>query len=106
VVYKIDCRDCKATYIGQTKKQLNIRIKEHTNNIKLHTSNQSVINKHRNDFLHDFNWTVFNILHQEKHTTKREIAEMFYIKKFNNTINLQKDTESLNPIYDRVIKAV
>jgi len=29
---------------------------------------------------------------------------MFYIKKLNNLINLQKDTESLNNIYDKIIK--
>jgi len=106
VVYKIDCKDCEATYIGQTKRHVNTRIKEHRNNIKLHSSNQSVVSKHRSDHLHDFNWTAFDILHHEKYTKKREIAEMFYIKKFNNTINLQKDTDNLNPIYDRMIKAV
>ena len=106
VVYKIDCSDCDATYIGQTKRHLNTRIKEHRNNIKLHTSNQNVISKHRNELLHDFKWTSLNILHREKHRRKREIAEMFYIKKHNNTINLQKDTDNLNAIYDRIIKIV
>ncbi|EFN63540.1 hypothetical protein EAG_16433, partial [Camponotus floridanus] len=40
-----------------------------------------------------------NILHSEKYVRKREIAEMFFIKRFNNLINLQKDTDSLNNIY-------
>ncbi|EFN60671.1 hypothetical protein EAG_14889, partial [Camponotus floridanus] len=31
-----------------------------------------------------------NILHNEKYVRKREIAEMFFIKKFNNLINLQR----------------
>jgi len=36
VVYKIECRDCNATYVSQTKRQLKrIRIKEHSNNVKL-----------------------------------------------------------------------
>jgi len=33
---------------------------------------------------------------------KREIAEMFYIKKHNN-INLQKGTDNLNNIYSQII---
>ncbi|EFN65592.1 hypothetical protein EAG_10087, partial [Camponotus floridanus] len=35
----------------------------------------------------------------EKYVRKREIAEMFFIKRFNNLINLQKDTDNLNNIY-------
>ncbi|EFN60973.1 hypothetical protein EAG_13905, partial [Camponotus floridanus] len=51
------------------------------------------------DINHDFDWSLPVILHNEKHVRKREIAEMFFIKKFDNTINLQKDTENLNNIY-------
>ncbi|KAL6421510.1 hypothetical protein ACFW04_014281 [Cataglyphis niger] len=61
VVYKINCKNCSASYIGQTKRHL---------------------------------------------STRREIAKMFFIKKFNNTINFQKDTENLNNIYDKLIKVV
>lgn len=33
VVYKINRSDCNACYIGQMKRHLKIRIKEHLNNI-------------------------------------------------------------------------
>jgi len=29
VVYKLNCKNCDATYIGQTKKRLNTRVVEH-----------------------------------------------------------------------------
>jgi len=32
VVYKINCNDCDKVYIGQTKRHLVTRIKEHRNN--------------------------------------------------------------------------
>jgi len=91
-------------YIGQTKRHLGIRIKEHLNNIRS-TSNFSVVTNHRLSFNHDFEWDKPNILHKERNRKKREIAEMFLIKKFgiNNNINLQKDTENLNPIYNKLI---
>jgi len=65
-----------------------------------------VVTNHRLSFNHDFDWDKPDILHREKNKKKREIAEMFFIKKFkksNNSINMQKDTDNLNPIYDRLI---
>jgi len=106
VVYQIKCKNCDFSYIGQTKRHLNTRIKEHKNNIKIHESNHSVVSKHRVEFKHDFDWDNPTILHTEKHTKKRELAEMFYIKKTNNTLNAQKDTDNLNIIYDKVIGLV
>jgi len=32
VVYKIHCKDCDVSYVGQNKKQLRTRVKEHRNN--------------------------------------------------------------------------
>ncbi|EFN60290.1 hypothetical protein EAG_00665, partial [Camponotus floridanus] len=99
VVYKLNCKNCNKSYIGQTKRHVSTRVKEHRTNIKVHENNFSVISKHKVEFNHDFDWSLPVILHNEKHVTKREIAEMFFIKKCDNTINLQKDTENLNNIY-------
>jgi len=106
IVYKINCKDCDQAYIGQTKRHLETRIKEHRNNIKNPQGNYSVITEHRLSCYHDFEWEKPEILHMEKNRRKREIAEMFFIKKFkksNKSINLQKDTDNLNVIYDRII---
>lgn len=106
VVYKINCKDCDISYIGQTKRHLSTRIKEHFRNIKMHSSNLSVVSKHKIEYNHDFDWSLPIILHCEKYVRKREIAEMFFIKKNKNTINLQKDTDNLNNIYNKIIKLV
>ena len=78
-------------------------MKEHFNDIKKDDSNHSVVSKHRVTYGHEFNWSNIDILHKEKNTRKREIAETFFIKKQTDTINLQRDTDNLNPIYDNVI---
>lgn len=104
LVYKINCSNCDATYIGQTKRHLLTRIKEHQSDIKKHDSNHSVISKHRLSHQHEFNWLKPEILHRENHLKKREIAEMFFIKKYDRTINLQRDTDGLTAVYDSIIK--
>jgi len=40
---------------------------------------------------HEFKWDKTKVLHKEQNRRKRKIAEMFFIKKYNNNINLQKD---------------
>ncbi|EZA59744.1 hypothetical protein X777_16225 [Ooceraea biroi] len=91
-------------YIGQTKRHLETRIREHMSDIKKHCNNQSVVNKHRLYEGHEFDWSNVKVVHQEMHTKKREIAEMIYIKKQDNTINVQKDTENLPTIYHEILK--
>lgn len=77
VVYKINCKDCNASYIGQTKWHLETRIKQHRNDIKKHESNHSVVSKHRIEFKHNF-WSEPDILHSEKHTRKRIGWDVLY----------------------------
>ncbi|XP_011342708.1 uncharacterized protein LOC105282454 [Ooceraea biroi] len=95
VVYRIDCEDCEVCYVGQTKRHLSVRVNEHKLNIKKRDDDLSVGSRHRIINDHNFDWSNVKILHQETHVRKREIAEMIFIRKQNNSINLQKDTECL-----------
>jgi len=53
VVYKINCQDCDASYVDQTKRLLKTRIKEHVNDIKK-SGSPFVISNHRLSYNHDF----------------------------------------------------
>ena len=61
VIYKVNCNNCDASYVGQTKKQLQTRIKEHRNNIKLDQSKYSAISKHITETNHDFDCEKISI---------------------------------------------
>jgi len=54
VVYKLCCKNCDASYVGQMSRQLKIRISEHHNHINRNITTQSVITEHRLQFNHDF----------------------------------------------------
>jgi len=87
VIYKIDCSNCDASYVGQTKRQLRTRIKEHKSDIYKKSGPPSVISLHRLDFQHEFNWDNIKILDREPSFYKRLIAEMIHIKKQSHSTN-------------------
>jgi len=62
VVYKLSCKDCNATYVGQTCRKLKTRINEHKNHICRKTATELVITEHRLSLNHDFDWENVTIL--------------------------------------------
>ena len=46
VVYKIPCRDCSQTYVGQSGRTLAMRLKEHQRAVRNGDVNASAIAKH------------------------------------------------------------
>lgn len=92
VVYKISCHDCEVTYIGQTKRQLKTRVREHRSDINKRSGSISVISDHRLNN-HDFDWRNVKILDKEQSCNKRLISEMLHIKNDPQNINKQSDTE-------------
>jgi len=92
VVYQINCRDCEAGYVGQTKRLLQTRIKKHFKNIKKSLGLPSVISDHRLEYNHQFKWNEVRILDEEPSWNKRILSEMIYFKKQHCGINKQSDT--------------
>jgi len=52
-VYRIDCSDCDMTYVGQTKRKLGTRVKEHKSDINKKNGLLSVMSNHRLEYNHD-----------------------------------------------------
>jgi len=85
------------SYVGQTKKQLRTRIKEHYNNIKSDKLKHSVILKHMLNCNHSFDWNNVNILDSEPNYNKRLISEMLILKNIlenNLTVLIHKKTQN------------
>jgi len=103
VVYKINCSDCDASYVGQTKRTLGTRISEHRSHIRRVSKQPSVITDHRLLTNHDFDWDSVEILDEEINYKKRLVSEMIFIKKQKRGLNLQGDTDLLDPIYNDLL---
>ena len=106
VVYKINCK-CGKCYMGQTKRPLRIRRKEHFDNIKLNEKYHNAISKNLtengDDTNHCFLWKKTSVLHLEINF-KRNFTEMVYIKKeASNSIKKITDIENLNKSYNMLL---
>ncbi|KYN22657.1 hypothetical protein ALC57_04947, partial [Trachymyrmex cornetzi] len=106
VVYKIKCKDCNASYVGQTKRKLKTRITEHKNNIKWKSVKPSVITEHRRQLGHEFDWENIEICDREGYYNKRMISEMLYINTQWNGLDLKSDTEFLHHAYSSTIEKI
>ncbi|XP_018364761.1 PREDICTED: uncharacterized protein LOC108762315 [Trachymyrmex cornetzi] len=100
VVYRLDCRDCDASYVGQTGRCVGVRMSEHKNHINRNTSQSSVITDHRLQTSHDFDWDNVKILDKEMFWNKRLLSEMIHIKRQKKGLNLQNNTLKLDPLYE------
>jgi len=103
VIYKIFCNDCSASYVGQTKRQLKTRTKEHSNNSKSISAKPLVITEHMMEFSHSFDWNNVKISNKEANYFKRSVSEMLHIREQLNGLNAQKDTELLDNSYHCVL---
>jgi hypothetical protein len=103
VVYKLCCKDCNASYVGQTKRQLKTRLNEHIRNSNPNTLKQTVITEHTLEYGHTFDWHNKKILDFETNYYKRLISEMIHIKLQTNGINCMEDTVLLDGAYSALL---
>lgn len=99
----IPCNNCDSTYVGQTSRQLNTRLKEHQRNVlnnKRHLDFGGAFSWHNSHL----DWDNTKVLDIVPMYNKRLTSEMLHIKLQKENINIIKDTESLDNMYLSVIK--
>ena len=68
--YLIDCNECTAAYVGQTERQLCIKVNEHMKKCE-NKDRGSAIFTHMEEFDHKFNFNKVEVLHTEQSLDKR-----------------------------------
>lgn len=87
IVYKINCDNCNASYVGQTKRIGAQRIfNEHSK------KKSSVVSNHKEKYGHDFDYGDFQISDRESYYKKRLVSEMIHINMQQCSINQTEDT--------------
>ena len=85
-IYQLNCKDCEAVYVGETKRTLNIRAEEHITAIKS-ASKKSHTAEHCWKYNHDFDWKHKKVLDFEKNWKTRTIKESIYSEENEHHIN-------------------
>ena len=87
-VYKIDCLDCEKVYVGETGRNVNVRVKEHKHDIVIDKQNSGIA-RHVHDTGHSFNFANTQVLYPSNDLSKRHIVEAALIRRFDKkTCNL------------------
>ena len=79
VVYKINCHDCDASYVGETGRALKTCVLEHRRAVEKMNFSGSALAQHAWENHHHINWTSACILGTESHYHSRLSREAIYI---------------------------
>lgn len=101
-IYSIPC-ECNREYIGETKRPLEVRLKEHKNSLKNGETSSSKLAKHAWENDHNFKFKEAKIIHRETHYYKRKFVEGALIK-LNNTAISQSSVE-VRPLWVPLLKS-
>lgn len=85
-VYVIPC-SCGKEYIGETSRSLNIRIKEHTVDLRRERTSKSSLAEHVHSSSQYIYMEEVKLVRKEEHYLKRKIKEAIEIEKRRNNLN-------------------
>ena len=104
VIYNVQC-ECKKNYVGQTSQYLSVRFRQHQRdgNSNDTSKSKSALSQHICNTNHEIGFGKTSVLAHESNRVKRDILEMIKIRKTNNTLNLQNDTDLLPNVYDNLL---
>ena len=77
-VYRIPCDDCSQCYIGETKRALIVRLREHQANCRNQKQHSAVVDHSATG--HSWGFTRAKVVNTQRNIYKRRIAESLFIK--------------------------
>jgi len=87
IVYKIPCKDCDATYIGESKRSFKVRSSEHMRAVRNMDIEKNEIADHCWKFNHEMNWNNKKVIDTEPYVWSRKIKETIHSINDTNHIN-------------------
>ena len=101
VVYRIPCEGCNKVYVGETKRTLGERLKEHTANI---ANNLSAVAEHHQKTGHKPDLENTKVLCREDKLIPRKVREAIFIRKETSPTLNRDGGRELSKIYDSLLE--
>lgn len=123
VIYKIQCGDCEACYIGMTTTKLKQRISGHRSNVRrletlraagytnedatiMEVREKTALVDHAAAMDHTFRLENVNIIDKSNRSASLPILESCHIRNTTHTVNKRTDTDNLNVAYAAVLHTI
>jgi len=120
VIYRIPCKNCHSSYVGETGRKLGLRMKEHRKEVDSFTAgtqtrasqvrdssvthnHKSAITDHAVEQNHVIDWDRVEVVIRETHRQTRWIKEAFWIRKTPTCMNRDAGSYQLSYTWDQVI---
>ena len=101
VVYRIPCQDCDKTYIGQTGRTLEHRVKEHKRAYTSANSLNSAVAEHSLEHGHCIKWDGAEVVSVNQRWYHRCFVESWHIR--GNKCSVNRDKGFLPEIYNCLV---
>lgn len=100
-IYSIECDNCEKLYIGQTKRKLITRFKEHVNYVKNNNIDKSALALHFHETGHTFNIDNLKLLRGSNHWNLNMLESIEMYKHKNKLLNFD-----LSPLNNSLLKFI
>jgi hypothetical protein len=101
-IYKINCQNCRGVYIGQTRRNIKTRFKEHIYYSNYKIENKSALSDHLIQTNHKVDFSNLNLIQKVNKPSQLNIKEAIAMKK-NKNILINNDLTPLENILLKVI---
>ena len=100
-VYEVPCGKCERVYIGETRRSLKERLKEHQYAVRTGNMNNGIAS-HAWQSKHSVDWSSAKVKTHETNTWKRKVLEAIKIQRHEHTSNLDCGLQ-LNSVWQTFI---
>ena len=84
VVYCVPCQDCEAVYVGETLRNLTVRLQEHKRHVAAGDICRSAVAEHATTCDHRIDWGGAAVLGTEQRWRERKVKEALHISRQKN----------------------
>ncbi|BES87901.1 Hypothetical protein NTJ_00710 [Nesidiocoris tenuis] len=103
VVYKVNCGDCSACYVGHTISYLKVRMARHKRDCRNEHEEGTMLSQHAIEMGHRFDFDGVSIEDREQKRNRREFKEKLHIMLNENCCNKRTDVNGISSVYAGIL---